>query len=190
MFFARCILLLSFPLFFQGCAYFEQKQSPWKAAVNRHTSQLGYRNWIVIAEASFPALNRTGIGQVSANVEIPEALDYVLKIIDESQNVKPAIYFTKESQVIENNQAPGMDQLRERLAISIRSMETTKVEQDSLIAILQDVNRSFDVLIVRTTSTLPYSSVFLELQPGYWDAEAEEKLRQRMTATTAPAVPN
>ena len=48
------------------------------------------------------------------------------------------------------------------------------------MTLLQDANRSFDVLIIRTRSALPYSSVFLELQPGYWDAEAEQQLRDRM----------
>jgi len=35
-------------------------------------------------------------------------------------------------------------------------------------------------LVVRTTSALPYSSIFIELQPGYWDADAEQQLRQRI----------
>jgi hypothetical protein len=59
-------------------------------------------------------------------------------------------------------------------------METTSLEQESLMTLLSDANRSFDVLIVRTTSALPYSTVFIELQPGYWDAEAEQSLRDRM----------
>ena len=37
-------------------------------------SQLGYRNWIVIAEASFPAHSRPGVRQVNANEEIPVVL--------------------------------------------------------------------------------------------------------------------
>jgi hypothetical protein len=180
MTYARAILFFGSFLLFQGCAMFEQRQSPWKAAVHRHTSQLGFRNWIIVAEASFPALARTGVMQVPANVEIPVALDYVLKVIDESQHVKPNVFFTRESQVLENDSAPGIDQLRQQVRQSIHQMATTTMEQDSLLTVLQDINRSFDVLIIRTTTTLPYSSVFIELQPGYWDAEAEEKLRLRM----------
>jgi hypothetical protein len=177
---ARAMLLFGLLLLLQGCAMIEQRQSPWKAAVHRHTSQLGFRNWIIIAEASFPAIGRTGVMQVPANVEIPEAFDYVLNVIDESQHVKPSIYFTRESQVLENDAAPGIDLLRQKVRQSIQEMPTTTMEQDSLLTVLQDVNRSFDILIIRTNTTLPYSSIFIELQPGYWDAEAEEKLRQRM----------
>lgn len=167
-------------LFLQGCAMVSNDESPWKSAVNRQTGQLGYRNWIVVAEASFPAFARTGVRQVPANVEIPVALDYVLQAIDQTQHVKPNICLTRELRSMSNDSAPGIDELRMKLKESLHGMETTSLEQESLMTLLADANRSFDVLIIRTKSTLPYSSVFIELQPGYWDAEAEQKLRERM----------
>jgi hypothetical protein len=48
------------------------------------------------------------------------------------------------------------------------------------MSLLADANRSFDVLVIRTNTALPYSSVFIELQPGYWDAESEQQLRERI----------
>jgi hypothetical protein len=165
---------------FQGCALLSQDEALWKSAVNRQSAQLGFRNWIVVAEASFPAFSRTGVHQVPANVEIPEALDYVLQAIDQTQHVKPNIYITRELRSMSNDSAPGIDELRERLETSLHGLENTSLEQDSLMTLLTDANRSFDVLIIRTTSALPYGSVFIELQPGYWDAEAEQQLRERM----------
>jgi hypothetical protein len=117
---------------------------------------------------------------VPANVEIPVALAYVLQAIDQTQHVKPNIYLTRELRSMSNDAAPGIDELRAKLKESLHEMETTSLEQESLMTLLADANRSFDVLIIRTTSALPYSSVFIELQPGYWDAEAEQKLRERM----------
>lgn len=38
----------------------------------------------------------------------------------------------------------------------------------------------FEVLVLKTESTVPYSSVFLELDCAYWDAEKEQKLRIKM----------
>jgi hypothetical protein len=38
----------------------------------------------------------------------------------------------------------------------------------------------FSILIVKSTMTIPYTSVFLELGCGYWDADAEARLRSRM----------
>jgi len=36
---------------------------------------------------------------------------------------------------------------------------------------------SFNVLIIKTNLTLPYTSVFFQLECGYWNAAAEENLR-------------
>jgi hypothetical protein len=38
-------------------------------------------------------------------------------------------------------------------------------------------------LIVKTDMTIPYTSVFFELDCGYWNAEAEQRLRQAMLAS-------
>jgi hypothetical protein len=73
-----------------------------------------------------------------------------------------------------------MDELRKRLTSSLHGHETTELEQQSLLTLLEDANRSFDVLVIRTTTALPYSSVFLELQPRYWDVDSETRLRERI----------
>jgi len=48
------------------------------------------------------------------------------------------------------------------------------------VTLLADANRSYDVLVIRTNTALPYTSVFIELQPAYWDADSEGRLRDRM----------
>lgn len=153
----------------------------WKGSVTRHVNQLGYRNWIVIAEASFPAHNRPGFHQVNANAEIPEVVDYVLNSIEQNQHVRPRVYLTRELRAVENDFAPGIDELRKQVKASLHSHEPTELDQQSLITLLEAANQSFDVLVIRTPTALPYTSVFMELQPGYWDAESEDRLRQRIT---------
>jgi D-ribose pyranose/furanose isomerase RbsD len=162
-----------------GCANI-RNNPPWHAAVDRQAGQLGYRNWIVIAEASFPAQNRPGIRQVTASVDVPEALDYVLNALEQTEHVRPHIYVPRELRSVENDFAPGIDELRKRLKDSLHGHEAAELEQQSLLTLLQDANRSFDVLVIRTTTALPYSSVFLELQPGYWDVDSETRLREKM----------
>ena len=162
-----------------GCVGFAYTPD-WQKAVDRHTDQLGYRNWIVVAEASFPAQSRTGIHQVKAAVDIPEALDYVLESLEQKENVRPRLYVPRELRSVENDFAPGIDFFRKRLENSRHGYEPTELEQQSLLTLLEDANRSFDVLVIRTTTPLPYSSVFIELQPGYWDADAENRLREKI----------
>ena len=162
-----------------GCANLADDSS-WEAAVRRQSAQLGYRNWIVIAEASFPAHNRPGVRQVNAPLDVPDALDYVLKTLEQSEHVRPQIYVSRELRSVENDFAPGIDELRKKLQNSLHGHETTELDQQSLLSLLEDASRSFDVLVIRTPTALPYSSVFLELQPGYWDVDSETRLREKI----------
>jgi D-ribose pyranose/furanose isomerase RbsD len=156
-------------------------RNDWKASVNHQVGQLGYRNWIILAEASFPAHSRTGVNQVSADAEIPEILDYVLNALEKTQHVKPNIYLTREIRAVDNDVAPGIDTLKEQIKAALHGHEFTEIDQESLITLIDSAQNSFDVLVIRTTTALPYSSVFLELQPGYWDSESEKQLRQRIS---------
>jgi hypothetical protein len=113
-------------------------------------------------------------------VEVAEALDYVLKALEKTEDVRPKIYLTRELRSVENDFAPGIDELRKRIEDTLHGRETTELDQQSLLTLLEDANRSYDVLVIRTQSALPYSSVFLELQPGYWDAASESRLRERI----------
>jgi L-fucose mutarotase/ribose pyranase (RbsD/FucU family) len=175
----RWFLALGVALASSGCMDM-RSENTWRAAVDSQAAQLGYRNWIVIAEASFPAHSRSGVRQVSAPVEVPEALDYVLQALEQTENVRPQVYLTRELRSVENDFAPGIDELRKRLQASLHGHEATELDQQSLLTLLEDANRSFDVLVIRTQTALPYSSVFLELKPGYWDADSEARLRERI----------
>jgi hypothetical protein len=179
MFGARWILILGVTWSLPGCMTMHSEKA-WLGAVDRQVGQLGYRNWIVIAEASFPAHSRPGVRQISAPVEVPEALDYVLQSLEKTENVRPQLYLTRELRSMENDFAPGIDALRNRLKGALHGHETTELDQQSLLTLLEDAGRSFDVLVIRTQTALPYSSVFVELRPGYWDDSSESRLRDRI----------
>lgn len=178
--FFSCLCAFGLAIFSSsGCGVVEAEPA-WQTAVRQQTQQLGYRNWIVVTEASFPAHSRPGIKQVNASVEVPEAVDYVLQALELTEHVRPTVYLTRELRAVENDFAPGIDEFRERIRASLHGHEATELDQQSLLTLLEDANRSFDVLVVRTPTALPYTSVFLELQPGYWDAESEARLRERI----------
>jgi L-fucose mutarotase/ribose pyranase (RbsD/FucU family) len=162
-----------------GCGSLENS-GDWKGSVNQQVNQLGYRNWIVVSEASFPAHSRPGTRQVIADAEVPEVVDYVLNALEQTQHVRPQIYLTREMRSVENDFAPGIEAMRERIRSSLHGHEPTELDQQSLITLLESANQSYDVLVIRTPTALPYTSVFLELQPGYWDAESEDRLRERI----------
>lgn len=160
-----------------GCV---SNENDWRSSVDRQVGQLGYRNWIVVAEASFPAHNRPGIRQMSSDAEIPEVIDYVLNALESTQHVRPKIYMTRELRAVENDFAPGIDVLRAQITDSLHGHEATELDQQSLLTLIESANQNFNVLVIRTPTALPYSSVFLELQHGYWDADSEDRLRERI----------
>jgi D-ribose pyranose/furanose isomerase RbsD len=162
-----------------GCGLYQQGNG-WRDALVSHTAQLGYRNWIVVAEASFPAHSRPGVRQINANEEVPVVVDEVLRTLEQTQHVTPNIYLARELRSVENDFAPGIDEFRKQLRGSLHAHETAELEQQSLLTLLEDATKSFEVLVIRTNTALPYSSVFMELQPGYWNSDSESRLRDRI----------
>ena len=51
---------------------------------------------------------------------------------------------------------------------------------EDIIAQLDEAGNTFQVIIIKTDLVLPYTSVFLQLDCGYWSAEAENALRSAM----------
>jgi len=166
-----------------GCAGFGDSNT-WRWELRNNIARLGARNWIVVAEASFPAHSRKGVEQSISTSEIPATLDEVLRILETTERVEPRIFTARELRYIDNDQAPGIDEFRAQMDSALHGHSTTQIDYQSLLALLEDAEKTFDVLIVRTPSTLPYTSVFIELRPGYWDADAERQLRQRIPAAT------
>jgi len=171
--------LIFAPVLISGCGAFQHRDG-WRDALVAQTSQLGYRNWVIVAEASFPAHSRPGVRQITANDEIPAVVDEVLKTLEQTEHVTPTVYVARELRAVENDYAPGIDEFRKQLRGALHARETTELEQQSLLTLIEDATKSFEVLVIRTNTALPYTSVFMELQPGYWNSDSESRLRDQM----------
>jgi hypothetical protein len=56
-------------------------------------------------------------------------------------------------------------------------MQTKVMPHEEIISRLDEDSRMFNVLLLKTNLTIPYTSVFIQLDCGYWDAEKEKRLR-------------
>ena len=54
---------------------------------------------------------------------------------------------------------------------------------EEIIALLDEAGRTFRIVLLKTTLALPYTSVFVRLDCGYWSAEAEAALRAAIAAS-------
>jgi hypothetical protein len=92
------------------------------------------------------------------------------------------VYTDQELKFVPEDAAPGVSGYRETLAALTRNRDSNTMPHEQLIAKLDQASQTFRVLIIKTNMTIPYTSVFLQLDCAYWSAESERKLRAAMAA--------
>jgi D-ribose pyranose/furanose isomerase RbsD len=163
-----------------GCAGNSQQTQPWMGSLRHELNYLGARNWIVVVEAAFPIQSRRGLRVIRIEGDIPDVVDAVEQVIEEKHHVKPRIYVTSEIGSVPYDYAPGIKNYRKELKEALHGRETVQLDNAMLMRLLNDTSKTYRVLVIKTRTALPYSSVFMELGSGYWDAESESALREGM----------
>ena len=171
-----------FALTLSGCFNSDTKVSAQSLdpGLVREVQALGNRNWIVIADESFPLHTRRGVRTLLVDKEVPEVLSGVIDVLENQQHVSPIFYRTRELGYVENDNAPGVDAFRVAVNEALRGYEIRELQYRSLSVVLEDASKTFAVLVIKTKTALPYSSIFIELDSGYWDQNSEQKLRASM----------
>ncbi len=154
--------------------------APWETKLLEELPALGHRNWIVVADSAYPAQISPGMEIVVSGEDHLAVLGKVLKALDASRHVRPKVYLDKELSFLGDDLAPGIEALRTRLEEMLEGREVKPVLHEELIARLDQMAKTFRILMIKTNLALPYTSVFLELDCGYWPPEAEQKLRRKM----------
>lgn len=152
----------------------------WQQAVAERIPLYGHRNWIVIADSAYPAQSSPGIETVVSDADHMEVVRAVLKAVASSRHVRPIIYTDAELKYVSDSDAPGITPYREQLSHVLGSRPVSVLPHEQIIAKLDDAGKTFRVLIIKTNLILPYTSVFLQLDCGYWSADAERRLREAM----------
>ncbi len=166
-----------------SCATVPEEAPPvWAGGLDQELSVLGYRNWIIIGESSYPVHSRRGMRTVLVDAETPEILDYVVDYFDRSENVRPSFNIAHELSYVKNDHAPGIDEFRGRLKKALHGHGVRKMDHRALTLLAQSDSSKFTVLVIKTKTALPYTNIFIELDSGYWDRESEDKLRDAMRA--------
>jgi L-fucose mutarotase/ribose pyranase (RbsD/FucU family) len=165
----------------QTAANKDVPQSPWEKKLLAELPALGHRNWIVVADSAYPAQISPGIEVVVSNEDHFTVLAKVFKALDASRHVRPKIYLDKELSYLSDDLAPGIEACKSRLDAMLAGREVKPVLHEELIARLDEVAKTFRVLMIKTDLALPYTSVFMELDCGYWSPGSEQKLRRKMS---------
>lgn len=153
----------------------------WKKQFRQVLPELGHRNWILIADSAYPA--QTGsVEVVSTGEDHIDLVSWVLKELADAAHVRPVAFLDAELSALTDELAPGVSETRQALANALAVCGSTAVLHEELIARLSATAQNFQVLVLKSTGVVPYSSVFIELDCGYWAPENEAELRLLMSA--------
>lgn len=154
----------------------------WRQTVQERIPFFGHRNWIVIADSAYPAQVSDGIETIVSNADQIEVLREVLRRIEGSRHVKAVVYMDRELEFVDETDAPGISTYRQTLASLLENRAVELRPHEQIISALDDAGKIFRVLIIKTTMTIPYTSVFLQLDCGYWTSESESRLRAALAS--------
>jgi hypothetical protein len=178
-------VISAFSLLFAAAAIYAAPPpapSGWKAKVAAAMPLLGHRNWILIVDSAYPLQSSPGVETIETNAAQIDAVQYVLKVINNSIHVRPDIYMDAELPFVPDRDAPGASAYREQIGNVLHGYIVEPVLHDKIIAEIGETAGRFHVLVLKTNMTIPYSSVFIRLDCKYWSADAEQRLRAKMSA--------
>ena len=158
----------------------------WRQTLERELPVLGHRNWIVIADSAYPAQTSPGVETIYTGSTQLETLKAVLAALDRAKHVRPIIHLDAELEHVPEALAPGVAAYRSGLKSLLKDRGVLTLPHEQLIARLAEAGRTFRVLILKTDLTIPYTSVFLQLDCGYWGPDAEKQLRAAMAQGAKP----
>jgi D-ribose pyranose/furanose isomerase RbsD len=177
-----CLLLLALATLSYPAFLAAQSSAPtnWKARVNESIPLLGHRNWILIVDSAYPLQSSPGVETIDTNTSHLEVLRYVLDAVNNSIHVRPLIYMDSELPFVPDNDAPGASAYRTQIAQVLSDYQIESIPHEKVISQIDETSKEFHVLVLKTTMTIPYSSVFIRLDCKYWSADAEKRMRARM----------
>jgi hypothetical protein len=154
----------------------------WRAVLADRVAVFGHRNWIAVVDSAYPAQARGGIETIVTNANQLDVTKAVLDEFGRVKHVRPVVYLDAELPHVGERDAPGITDFRKDLKALLADRKPQSLPHEQLLDRLDKAGDRFQVLVLKTNSTLPYTSVFIELECGYWTPETEKKLREAMGA--------
>lgn len=158
------------------------QQKDWHQILRERLPYFGDHNWIVVADSAFPLRSALGIETIISNESQVNTVRQVLDLLSRQIHVKPVVYTDLELEHVGEEDAPGISAYRQLLSGLFEKFfpepPAKGIHHASMIRTIDEAAKTYNVLIIKTNMTLPYTPVFFELRAGYWSDEAEQRLRE------------
>lgn len=145
----------------------DQTPALWAGIVEREVDALGIQNWIIVAESSFPVVSGLGVRTLVLDSEIPQIVDCIVNHLEKSESVAPSFNTALELSFVSNDRGPGIDYLREQHNEALHGHQVRQMDNRSLTLLAHSDASKYAILVLKSKTALPYSSVFIELDSGY-----------------------
>ncbi len=142
----------------------------------------GHRNWIVVADSAFPVYAEPGIETIVAKDDLASVLQFVATNITASRHVRAKVFLDRELEFVEEKDYPGVSALRRRIATTFAVDQVSSTPHSEVMRTISETGSIYRVLFIKTTGTIPYSSVYIRLDCGYMSDDVERKIRNAMAA--------
>ena len=160
----------------------QQPVLDWQARLGQILPLMGHRNWIIIVDSAYPLQSSGGVETIETNEDQIEVIRKVLRAVDSSIHVRPIVYMDAELPFVPEKEAPGVTAYRDGIKTLLKGHTITALPHEQIIGKVDEVGKTFHVVVLKTTMTVPYTSVFLQLNCKYWSDEDEGKLRKAMSS--------
>jgi len=155
----------------------------WVARLAQSMPLLGHRNWILIVDSAYPLQTSPGIETIETNATQLEVVHAVVRAINHSIQVRPVIFMDAELPFVSEDDAPGVSAYRADIGHLLEDYPIEPLPHEKIISNIDDAGKTFQILILKTNMTIPYTSVFIRLDCKYWSADQEKRLREKMAAS-------
>ena len=155
-------------------------QTSWRNKVEQALPLMGHRNWILIVDSAYPLQASAGVETIETGADQVEVTRFVLDAIHHSIHVRPDILMDAELPFVPESDAPGVTAYRAAIGKLLAGIPVESLPHEQLIGRVDEAGRTMRVLVLKTTMTVPYSSVFVRLNCKYWSDDAETRLRRKM----------
>lgn len=152
----------------------------WRKILSDRLSSFGHRNLIAVVDSAYPEYSSPGVETVATGSPELEVLAAVLDLIQASGQVRAHAFLDLELDQVPEADAKGIGAHRDELKKLLSGVPVESLAHEDLVARLEKVAGTFRVLVLKTDIALPYTSVFVQLECGYWSDTAEKSLREAM----------
>lgn len=157
-----------------------QLRARWKDELDSLLPLLGHRNWLVVADEAYPLQTAPGITTLCTHCAFSEVLQDVVKVLDAAPHVRPRVLLDSEQRALQESFCPGIDACRRTIDECLGESGREYSPHEDIIRQLDEASRLYQVVILKTTQRMPYTSVFFKFDCGYWTAEQQTELDKRL----------